>query len=107
MNFKTATLLFSLCALCLIYPLAACGSNGDMHENPPSKNQAKAQNGAASTQTGPAAPRDTAGAQAMWHELLAALKRQLPWLEPSGVSAGLHLVTWLPPDLDEPAHDVL
>jgi GntR family transcriptional regulator/MocR family aminotransferase len=35
--------------------------------------------------------------------LLAALARQLPWLEPSGVSAGLHLVTWLPPDLDEAA----
>jgi GntR family transcriptional regulator / MocR family aminotransferase len=25
----------------------------------------------------------------------------LPWLEPSGISAGLHLVTWLPPHLDE------
>jgi GntR family transcriptional regulator / MocR family aminotransferase len=35
--------------------------------------------------------------------LLAALTRRLPWLEPSGVSAGLHLVTWLPPDLDEAA----
>ena len=33
--------------------------------------------------------------------LLAALDRHLPWLEPAGVSAGLHLVTWLPPDLDE------
>jgi GntR family transcriptional regulator/MocR family aminotransferase len=33
--------------------------------------------------------------------LLAALDRHLPWLEPSGVSAGLHLVTWLPPGLDE------
>jgi len=33
--------------------------------------------------------------------LLAALARHLPWLEPSGVSAGLHLVTWLPPHLDE------
>jgi GntR family transcriptional regulator/MocR family aminotransferase len=33
--------------------------------------------------------------------LLAALARRLPWLEPAGVSAGLHLVTWLPPDLDE------
>jgi GntR family transcriptional regulator/MocR family aminotransferase len=33
--------------------------------------------------------------------LLAALSRRLPWLEPAGVSAGLHLVTWLPPDLDE------
>jgi GntR family transcriptional regulator/MocR family aminotransferase len=33
--------------------------------------------------------------------LLAALSRQLPWLEPAGVSAGLHLVTWLPPGLDE------
>jgi len=33
--------------------------------------------------------------------LLAALSRRLPRLEPAGVSAGLHLVTWLPPDLDE------
>jgi GntR family transcriptional regulator/MocR family aminotransferase len=35
--------------------------------------------------------------------LLAALARQLPWLRPAGVSAGLHLVTWLPPHLDEAA----
>src|SRR5579863_1142903 len=35
--------------------------------------------------------------------LLAALARHLPGLEPAGVSAGLHLVTWLPPDLDEAA----
>jgi GntR family transcriptional regulator / MocR family aminotransferase len=35
--------------------------------------------------------------------LLAALARHLPWLQPVGVSAGLHLVTWLPPDLDEAA----
>jgi len=35
--------------------------------------------------------------------LLAALARHLPWLEPDGVSAGLHLVTWLPPHLDETA----
>src|SRR5262249_2827571 len=35
--------------------------------------------------------------------LLAALSRHLPWLEPTGISAGLHLVTWLPPDLDEEA----
>jgi GntR family transcriptional regulator/MocR family aminotransferase len=33
--------------------------------------------------------------------LLAALARRLPWLRPDGVSAGLHLVTWLPPGLDE------
>jgi GntR family transcriptional regulator/MocR family aminotransferase len=33
--------------------------------------------------------------------LLAALAQRLPWLEPSGISAGLHLVTWLPPHLDE------
>ena len=33
--------------------------------------------------------------------LLAALARRLPRLEPVGVSAGLHLVTWLPPHLDE------
>ncbi len=35
--------------------------------------------------------------------VLAALARHLPWLEPAGVSAGLHLVTWLPPHLDEAA----
>jgi GntR family transcriptional regulator / MocR family aminotransferase len=35
--------------------------------------------------------------------LLAALARHLPWLRPVGVSAGLHLVTWLPPHLDEAA----
>jgi GntR family transcriptional regulator/MocR family aminotransferase len=35
--------------------------------------------------------------------LLAALDRHLPWLEPVGISAGLHLVTWLPPDLGEAA----
>jgi GntR family transcriptional regulator / MocR family aminotransferase len=33
--------------------------------------------------------------------LLAALRQRLPDLEPAGVAAGLHLVTWLPPDLDE------
>ena len=33
--------------------------------------------------------------------LLAALARRLPRLEPVGVAAGLHLVTWLPPHLDE------
>jgi GntR family transcriptional regulator / MocR family aminotransferase len=33
--------------------------------------------------------------------LLAALARDLPGLEPAGVSAGLHLVAWLPPHLDE------
>jgi GntR family transcriptional regulator/MocR family aminotransferase len=35
--------------------------------------------------------------------LLAALARDLPWMEPAGVSAGLHLVAWLPPHLDEAA----
>jgi GntR family transcriptional regulator / MocR family aminotransferase len=35
--------------------------------------------------------------------LLSALARHLPWLQPVGVSAGLHLVTWLPPHLDEGA----
>jgi GntR family transcriptional regulator / MocR family aminotransferase len=35
--------------------------------------------------------------------LLTALEARLPWLEPTGVSAGLHLVTWLPPELDETA----
>src|SRR6266699_3322986 len=33
--------------------------------------------------------------------LLAALARRLPWLQPVGISAVLHLVTWLPPHLDE------
>jgi GntR family transcriptional regulator / MocR family aminotransferase len=33
--------------------------------------------------------------------LLNALRDRLPDLEPAGVSAGLHLVAWLPPDLDE------
>ncbi|MET0741043.1 MAG: PLP-dependent aminotransferase family protein [Candidatus Nanopelagicales bacterium] len=35
--------------------------------------------------------------------LLGALRATLPELEPAGVAAGLHLVTWLPPDLDEAA----
>jgi GntR family transcriptional regulator/MocR family aminotransferase len=35
--------------------------------------------------------------------LLAALAERLPSLEPTGVAAGLHLVAWLPPDLDEDA----
>ncbi len=35
--------------------------------------------------------------------LLAALARRLPELQPVGISAGLHLVTWLPPYLDERA----
>ena len=33
--------------------------------------------------------------------LLTELALRLPRLEPTGVSAGLHLVTWLPPHLDE------
>jgi len=33
--------------------------------------------------------------------LLAALRERVPDLEPAGVAAGLHLVAWLPPDLDE------
>ena len=33
--------------------------------------------------------------------LLGALERRLPQLRPAGISAGLHLVTWLPPHLDE------
>jgi GntR family transcriptional regulator / MocR family aminotransferase len=33
--------------------------------------------------------------------LLTALARRLPRLQPTGVSAGLHPVTWLPPHLDE------
>jgi GntR family transcriptional regulator/MocR family aminotransferase len=35
--------------------------------------------------------------------LLAALSRRLPALVPTGISAGLHLVTWLPDELDETA----
>ena len=35
--------------------------------------------------------------------LLAALADRLPELRPAGVAAGMHLVTWLPPDLDEAA----
>jgi GntR family transcriptional regulator/MocR family aminotransferase len=35
--------------------------------------------------------------------LLTALADRLPELEPAGIAAGLHLVTWLPEDLDETA----
>lgn len=35
--------------------------------------------------------------------LLAALRSKLPDLQPAGIAAGLHLVTWLPPGLDENA----
>jgi GntR family transcriptional regulator/MocR family aminotransferase len=35
--------------------------------------------------------------------LLAALADRLPELEPVGIAAGLHLVAWLPDDLDEAA----
>jgi GntR family transcriptional regulator / MocR family aminotransferase len=35
--------------------------------------------------------------------LLEALRARTPELVPAGVAAGLHLVTWLPPDLDEAA----
>jgi len=35
--------------------------------------------------------------------LLRALAQQLPDLEPAGIAAGLHLVAWLPQDLDEAA----
>jgi GntR family transcriptional regulator / MocR family aminotransferase len=35
--------------------------------------------------------------------LLAALAEHLPELEPVGIAAGLHLVAWLPDDLDEAA----
>lgn len=35
--------------------------------------------------------------------LLTALREKAPMLEPVGIAAGLHLVTWLPPDLDEAA----
>ena len=35
--------------------------------------------------------------------LLAALTQHLPALTPAGIAAGLHLVTWLPDDLDEEA----
>lgn len=33
--------------------------------------------------------------------LLEALQRHLPQLRPIGASAGLHVLTWLPPDVDE------
>jgi GntR family transcriptional regulator / MocR family aminotransferase len=33
--------------------------------------------------------------------LLSALARHLPRLDPAGIAAGLHLVAWLPRDLDE------
>jgi GntR family transcriptional regulator/MocR family aminotransferase len=35
--------------------------------------------------------------------LLAALAQYLPELQPAGIAAGLHLVAWLPPELDETA----
>jgi GntR family transcriptional regulator / MocR family aminotransferase len=35
--------------------------------------------------------------------LLTALAQHLPELEPAGIAAGLHLVAWLPRDLDEAA----
>ncbi len=35
--------------------------------------------------------------------LLTALARRLPELEPAGIAAGLHLVAWLPQDLEEAA----
>ncbi|HEX4703294.1 MAG TPA: PLP-dependent aminotransferase family protein [Pseudonocardiaceae bacterium] len=35
--------------------------------------------------------------------LLDALRARVPDLRPAGVSAGFHLITWLPPDLDETA----
>jgi GntR family transcriptional regulator/MocR family aminotransferase len=35
--------------------------------------------------------------------LLRALAQHLPDLEPAGIAAGLHLVAWLPQDLDEAA----
>ena len=35
--------------------------------------------------------------------LLAALQRHLPQLRPMGASAGLHILTWLPPQVDESA----
>ncbi|NUR74089.1 MAG: PLP-dependent aminotransferase family protein [Hamadaea sp.] len=33
--------------------------------------------------------------------LVAALHRHLPGARPAGIAAGLHLLVWLPPDLDE------
>ena len=35
--------------------------------------------------------------------LLTALADKLPDLEPAGIAAGLHVITWLPEDLDEKA----
>ena len=33
--------------------------------------------------------------------LLQALAEHLPDVQPSGIAAGLHLVAWLPPDVEE------
>jgi GntR family transcriptional regulator/MocR family aminotransferase len=33
--------------------------------------------------------------------LVAALHERLPELRPAGIAAGLHLIAWLPADLDE------
>ena len=33
--------------------------------------------------------------------MLAAIRRHLPGFEPVGASAGLHVVAWLPPGLEE------
>jgi len=33
---------------------------------------------------------------------VAALHSELPDFEPAGIAAGLHLVAYMPPDLDEP-----
>jgi GntR family transcriptional regulator/MocR family aminotransferase len=41
--------------------------------------------------------------RALRDALLAALAQQLPELQPVGIAAGLHLVAWLPDDLDETA----
>jgi GntR family transcriptional regulator/MocR family aminotransferase len=35
--------------------------------------------------------------------MLAALRRHLPEANPVGASAGLHLLAWLPPDVDDNA----
>jgi GntR family transcriptional regulator/MocR family aminotransferase len=35
--------------------------------------------------------------------LLAALREKTPALRPAGIAAGLHLVAWLPSDVDESA----
>ncbi len=54
MKLKIA-IAFYLCALCLLYPLAACGRNGHMHDTPASQGNTETQIVAASSAPPPAA----------------------------------------------------